>query len=101
MSVLIDDDKANRRMDGEIGIQLHKLDEPMKIEARNIRHQSLRRLTLHRLTVAGWFPIKLNVSISTSMATIKEVADMAGVSVGTVSHVITGSWCRSASRASD
>jgi hypothetical protein len=37
MSVLIDDDKANRRVDGEIGIQLHKLDEPMKIEARNIR----------------------------------------------------------------
>jgi hypothetical protein len=37
MSVLIDDDKANRRMDGEIGIQLHKLDDAMKIEARNIR----------------------------------------------------------------
>jgi len=37
MSVVIDDDKANRRMDGEIGIQLHKLDEGMKIEARNIR----------------------------------------------------------------
>jgi hypothetical protein len=37
MSVLIDDDKVNRRMDGEIGIQLHKLDEPMKIETRNIR----------------------------------------------------------------
>ena len=37
MSVVIDDDQANRRMDGEIGIQLHKLDEGMKIEARNIR----------------------------------------------------------------
>jgi len=37
MSVLVDDDKAKRRMDGEIGIQLHKLDEPMKIEVRNIR----------------------------------------------------------------
>jgi hypothetical protein len=37
MSVVIDDDKANRRMDGEIGIQLHKLDEAMKIETRNIR----------------------------------------------------------------
>jgi hypothetical protein len=37
MSTVIDDDKANRRMDGEIGIQLHKLDEGMKIEVRNIR----------------------------------------------------------------
>jgi hypothetical protein len=27
MSVVVDDDKANRRMDGEIGIQLHMLDE--------------------------------------------------------------------------
>lgn len=37
MSVVVDDDKADRRMDGEIGIQLHKLDEAMKIETRNIR----------------------------------------------------------------
>lgn len=37
MSVLIDDDKANRKMDGEIGIQLHKTAAAMKIEARNIR----------------------------------------------------------------
>jgi hypothetical protein len=37
MSIVVDDDKANRRMDGEIGIQLHKLAEGMKIEARNIR----------------------------------------------------------------
>ena len=37
MSVVVDDDKANRRADGEIGIQLHKLDDPMKIEVKNIR----------------------------------------------------------------
>ena len=37
MCVLIDDDKANRKMDGEIGIQLHKTAAAMKIEARNIR----------------------------------------------------------------
>jgi len=37
MSIVIDDDKANRRMDGEIGIQLHMLDVGMKIEARSIR----------------------------------------------------------------
>jgi hypothetical protein len=37
MSVVVDDDKANRKLDGEIGIQLHKLDEGMKIEVRNIR----------------------------------------------------------------
>jgi Domain of Unknown Function (DUF1080) len=37
MCVLIDDDKANRKMDGEIGIQLHKTTAAMKIEARNIR----------------------------------------------------------------
>ncbi len=37
MSVLIDDDKANRRMDGLIGIQLHVTRAGMKIEARNIR----------------------------------------------------------------
>ena len=37
MSMVIDDDKANRKMDGEIGIQLHMLDDGMKIEARDIR----------------------------------------------------------------
>jgi hypothetical protein len=37
MCVLIDDDKANRKMDGEIGIQLHKTAAAMKIETRNIR----------------------------------------------------------------
>jgi hypothetical protein len=37
MSIVIDDDKANRKMAGEIGIQLHQLDDAMKIEARNIR----------------------------------------------------------------
>ena len=37
MSMLIDDDKANRKMDGEIGIQLHKTQAAMKIETRNIR----------------------------------------------------------------
>lgn len=36
MSMLIDDDIANRKMDGLIGIQLHA-GEPMKIEVRNIR----------------------------------------------------------------
>jgi hypothetical protein len=37
MSVVIDDDKANRKMDGEIGIQLHVTKAAMKIETRNIR----------------------------------------------------------------
>lgn len=37
MSVVIDDDKANRKMDGEIGIQLHVTRAAMKIEARKIR----------------------------------------------------------------
>jgi Domain of Unknown Function (DUF1080) len=37
MSVLIDDDKANRKMDGVIGIQLHVTKAAMSIEARNIR----------------------------------------------------------------
>ena len=34
---LIDDDKAGRKMEGLIGIQLHKTSGPMKIESRNIR----------------------------------------------------------------
>jgi len=37
MSIVVDDDKANRRMDGEIGVQLHKTTAAMKIESRNIR----------------------------------------------------------------
>ncbi len=37
MSVVVDDDKANRKMDGEIGIQLHVTKAAMKIESRNIR----------------------------------------------------------------
>lgn len=36
MSVLVDDDTANRKMDGLIGIQCH-LGPPMKIEVKNIR----------------------------------------------------------------
>ncbi|MGB6943586.1 MAG: DUF1080 domain-containing protein [Bryobacteraceae bacterium] len=39
MSMLIDDDTANRKMEGLIGIQLHA-GEPMKIEVRNIRLRS-------------------------------------------------------------
>ena len=37
MSVLVDDDKANRKMSGEIGIQLHLTRAAMKIESKNIR----------------------------------------------------------------
>lgn len=37
MSVVVDDDKANRKMDGEIGIQLHKTAAAMKMESRKIR----------------------------------------------------------------
>ncbi len=37
MSILVDDDKANRKMDGEIGIQLHVTKAAMKIESRNVR----------------------------------------------------------------
>ena len=37
MSILVDDDKANRKMEGEIGIQLHVTKAAMKIETRNIR----------------------------------------------------------------
>jgi len=36
-SVVVDDDVANRKMSGLIGIQLHKTPNPMKMEARNIR----------------------------------------------------------------
>ena len=38
MSILVDDDAANRKMQGEIGIQLHRLPGcAMKMETRNIR----------------------------------------------------------------
>src|SRR5205085_10259922 len=37
MCVLVDDDKAGRKMDGEIGIQLHLTTTGMKMETRNIR----------------------------------------------------------------
>lgn len=37
MSMLVDDDKANRKMDGEIGIQLHLTKTGMKMETKNIR----------------------------------------------------------------
>jgi hypothetical protein len=40
MSTLADDDAANRKLDGLIGIQLHT-GEPMKIEVRNIRLKKL------------------------------------------------------------
>jgi hypothetical protein len=40
MSMLIDDDTANRKMDGLIGIQVHK-GPPMKIEVREIRLKTL------------------------------------------------------------
>jgi hypothetical protein len=42
MSTLIDDDSANRKMQGEIGIQLHRLpNAAMKIETRHIRLKAL------------------------------------------------------------
>jgi len=41
MSQLIDDDKAGRKMDGLIGIQLHRTPGPMKIESRNLRIKDL------------------------------------------------------------
>jgi hypothetical protein len=40
MSMLIDDDTANRKMDGLIGIQVHK-GPPMKVEVKNIRIKNL------------------------------------------------------------
>jgi hypothetical protein len=42
MSALIDDDSANRKMQGEIGIQLHRLpNAAMKIETRHARLKTL------------------------------------------------------------
>ena len=40
MSMLIDDDAVNRKMEGLIGIQIHR-GPPMKIEVRNIRIKNL------------------------------------------------------------
>ena len=40
MSMVVDDDTANRKMDGLIGIQVHR-GPAMKIEARNIRIKNL------------------------------------------------------------
>jgi hypothetical protein len=37
MSIVVDDDKTNRRMDGVLGIQLHVTKAAMTIAARNIR----------------------------------------------------------------
>jgi hypothetical protein len=37
MSIVVDDDKANRKLDGKIGIQLHVTKGAMKIEAKDIR----------------------------------------------------------------
>ena len=37
MSVTIDDDKSGRKMDGVIGIQLHKTTAAMKMEVKNVR----------------------------------------------------------------
>lgn len=39
--VVLDDDAAKRKMDGLMGIQLHKTTGPMKIETRNIRIKNL------------------------------------------------------------
>lgn len=44
MSVVIDDDVANRRMDGLLGMQVH-VGPPMKIEYRNIRVKMLEPST--------------------------------------------------------
>jgi hypothetical protein len=41
MSQLIDDDKAGRKLEGLLGIQLHKTPNAMKIESRNIRLKDL------------------------------------------------------------
>jgi hypothetical protein len=40
MSVVIDDDSRNRRMDGELGMQVH-VGPPMKVEFRNLRFKKL------------------------------------------------------------
>jgi hypothetical protein len=41
MSMLIDDDKAGRKMSGLIGIQLHRTPGPMKMEVKNIRRKEM------------------------------------------------------------
>ena len=42
MSIVIDDDKANRRLEGSLGMQIH-VGPPMKAEFRNIRLKTLSR----------------------------------------------------------
>jgi hypothetical protein len=42
MSIVIDDDKANRRLEGYLGMQIH-VGPPMKAEFRNIRIKTLSR----------------------------------------------------------
>src|SRR5262245_20586937 len=42
MSIVIDDDKANRRLEGYLGMQIH-VGAPMKAEFRNIRLKTLSR----------------------------------------------------------
>ena len=42
MSIVIDDDKANRRLEGYLGMQIH-VGPPMKAEFRNIRLKTLSR----------------------------------------------------------
>jgi hypothetical protein len=37
MSITVDDDRANRKMDGVIGIQLHVTPDAMKMEVKNVR----------------------------------------------------------------
>jgi hypothetical protein len=37
MSITVDDDRANRKMDGVIGIQLHLTQSGMKMEVKNVR----------------------------------------------------------------
>jgi len=39
--MLIDDDTANRKMEGLLGIQVH-LGPPMKIEVKNIRLKNIQ-----------------------------------------------------------
>ncbi len=53
MSILIDDDKAHRKLEGEIGIQLHRVPgTAMTIETRNIRIKSfLARAATFALSV--------------------------------------------------
>jgi hypothetical protein len=44
MSVVIDEDPANRKLEGKLGVQVH-VGPPMKIEYRNFRIKQLPPLT--------------------------------------------------------